>query len=445
MHCSLKKSTVSVLLIVNLLFICNTAFATDISVARNIEDIYTHMKNLFIIGDKTNSFTSAMEVYDQNPQLRTYADAEKYYRYMTGRTELQSGNLEEASLLFQSLDTFLNSKSYFAYAKGRIAENERRYEDAVSFYITASDVAELDAVERMRRCNSLIGEEIKAEKYSDAVKQYEEAVRLQDADKIAELLQVFLSLQDYNNSNTYISLCEEWIRDAERELKISAREDGSTIEVSWIDSEENRTYNLTYRPVNNDSVIIIENCSTPHILSNLIPNTEYEITLIDNENSNVKTAITVSTLESAKYSDKILKFSKLDLAGIQNDDTILELLLPSEVFNDYPAFVCRRENNSFGQSDLLNYSLFCNIIYKNLTSEELPININLVLRSTTGGTYISENLSYLLPADDNSNMICICLEDAIPIIKERGFVNDQYTLEVYIDELLFCKGFFYIN
>ena len=422
----------------------DNALATELRVGASLEDLYNEMYAYFIIGERTNKFDTAMAVYEENPQLKTYSDAEKIYRYMVARNCLSGEEMSDALVLFRSLNEFRDSKSYASYVSGRIAENESRYEDAVNNYMEASDLVLTDCIERMRYCNSLIGEERKGKQYQEAINQFESAMITGNPDEIEEVYKAFTALGEYKESESYAAKCTDWLREKAREISITAKAEQNAISVSWADTEKGQIYNLLYRPENGYEYLTKIRCESPVCLENLLPNTTYEIIITDVDNKQATSSITKKVLPTDQYPAEKLKFVRMEIAGIQNDGNILELTTPEQIFNDYQVFLYKPEDSAFPASKLSSYILYSSMVYKNITSEEINAKISLLLRSTQSGAFYSEKGSIVLPADSRAQILCFNVGKMLDNVKPE-LIIDQYYFEVYIDNMLFCREAFSVK
>nr|MBQ4453935.1 hypothetical protein [Clostridia bacterium] len=440
---NIKNSIVILICIVIHLFptIC---FALETTVGTSSEDLYNEMYAYFVIGERTNKFDTAMAIYEENPQLKTYSDAEKIYRYMVARNCLSGEEMSDALILFQSLDDFRDSRSYASYVNGRIAENESRYEDAVNCYMQASDLVLTDCIERMRNCNTLTGEERKGNQYKEAINKYESAMLTENQAEIAEVYKLFTALGEYQESGSYAAKCSDWLRAKARKISISAKAEQNVISVSWTDTEKDHFYNILYRPENGYEYLTKIRCQSPVQLENLLPNTTYEIVITDEDNSQVSSSLTKTVLSADQYPSGKLKYVRMEVAGIQNDGSILDLVTPEQVFNDYPVFLYQSEDNAFLASKLSSYTLYGSMVYKNMTSEEMNVEIGLILRSTQSGAFYSEEGNIILPADSRAQIRCFNIGKILDNVKP-DLIVDQYSIEVYIDNMLFCREVFTVK
>lgn len=419
-------------------------FASETTVGTSSEDLYNEMYAYFVIGERTNKFDTAMAIYEENPQLKSYSDAEKIYRYMVARNCLSGEEMSDALVLFQSLNEFRDSKSYASYVSGRIAENESRYEDAVNYYMQASDLVLTDCIERMRKCNALIGEERKEKQYQEATKKYEAAMLTENQAEITEVYKSFTALGEYKESKTYASKCADWLRAKARKINISAKAEQNAISVSWTDTEKDHLYNLLYRPENGYEYLTKIQCKSPVRLENLLPNTIYEIVIADVDNSQATASITKEVLPTDQYPVEKLKFVRMEIAGIQKEGNILELTTPEQIFNDYQVFLYQPEDNAFPAAKLSSYTLYTSLVYKNVTSEEMNVEVTLILRSSQSGTFYSEEGSIVLPADSRAQIRCFNIGKMMDNVKP-DLIVDQFSIEVYIDHMLFSREVFSVK
>ena len=443
----LRIHIVCILMIAVSLVCIAHGFTEGTSVSSSTEDLYNKMFGFFVIGEKNNNFNDAIAIYESNPQLKTYSDAEKYYRYMCARNYLLSEDFNNAALLFRSLDTFRDSNLYYAYVNGRIAENESRFEDAVGYYIEASDLTTLDCIARMQKCNAKIGDEKKSIQYQEAMNDYELAITAGDQAKVASVRKAFLSLGDYQESKKYAALCDKWLQTQNRKIMISAEAIENVLTISWQDSEDGHSYQLCYRPENSGDYVVMNDCSSPVRITDCIPGTVYEIVVIDKSDKQVSAYKTVSIPKAEKYTSNDLKFVRMDIAGIQKNDIVLTTLSPADIFNDYPEFMLRQEDGAFTAQQLTAYALYASIVYSNTTSEEMDIELYTVLRSSTAGVYKSASETIHLPGDSNPRMLCVNVDTLLDETKkETGLLTaGQYLLEVYVQGQLFCVQAFIIK
>ncbi len=426
----MKEKTVAILLI--FMFLATLSLPTlGESVSQPSEGLYNRLQAYFYIGQRTHDFETAMLFYEKTPQLANYADAEKYYRYMSAWKLLRTGEVENGALLFQSLGDFLDSLACHYYAAGRIAESEGRFEEAVALYLEASSVPVEDSVSRMIDCNAHISDERKKEQYLDAVNSIEAVLSSGDIQKITSLWKVFQGLGEYEEAKAYASRCEVCITSMLRHIDIDVLPEVDALTVQWTD-EDNHRYNMLWSVQHLLTQESILNAETPLTLEGLIPNTEYWIRIEDANNPAVFSETTVKTAAAAKTSS--LKAGSMTVAGIVREETVLNNLDPTDVFNDYPVFLLNKDGNAFTSSDLSDYALYAGVVYKNLTGKEIKAKVTAVLRSASFGVYKSV-MELVLPEISEDCLFCVSVDDLLSFLQnDYGlFPDDSYAIEIYVD------------
>lgn len=435
-------------------------------------DIYNKMIALFIIGERTDNFDSAMEIYEtykNSLSLQFYQDAEKYYRYMQARQYLAKGNYADAAVIFQSLDDFNDSPLYAAYASGRIAEAEGRFGDAVNHYIAAANLNKRsgvgsDVVERMLDCNKRISDEQKSVQYKAALIDYEAARGSGDAVRVAEVLKVFTALAGYQDADTYAQACTELLKNLTRKISISASTNAASAFISWTDTaaaaEKAQSgsfrYTVLWKPSNCKQASMQTNCVSPVTLTGLIPGTEYEITVLDAESDRVSATITVSVPSSQIYPREKIKFNRMEIAGIESATLELEYtgangnkekITPLTIFQMWDSFLIRQPDNGFTVSDLNDCVLYGGVVFTNLTAQEMNVGLQVVLRSSAMGTYQTEAGTYHLLAEAQPQMLCVNISDALQKLQDEYFslAAGQYGIEIYMDGQFLCNSSIWIR
>lgn len=445
--------------------------ASSVNAGISTVDIYNKMIALFLIGEKTESFDAAMEVYETyNSSLQSYHDAEKYYRYMQARKYLIEESFANAAVIFQSLEDFRgDSALYAAYASGRIAEMEGRFGDAVSYYIIAADLNKntgtgSDVVERMLQCNSRISDEQKNAQYKAALADFEAAKNSGDAVRIAEVLKAFTALAGYQDADMCAEICENYLKMLTRKIAITAGTSATSVFISWTDTAEaaekeksgDIRYNVLWKPVNCRQTAFQANSKSPVTLTGLIPGTDYEITVQDADSESVGTTVTVSIPAPQIYPRDKITFNRLEIAGINpitldleypGADGGMKRITPLEVFQMWDTFLIRQPENGFTASDLNNCVLYGGVVFTNRTGEEMDVGLQAVLRSSTLGTYQTETENWHLQAETQPQMACVNINEALMKLQDEYFTLavGQYMIEIYMDGQFLCSGSFVIR
>lgn len=439
----------ALLLLAAVLLSVHSSRALGEGTSSDTESIYRQMLAMFAIGHEMNSFDSAIAIYEDNPQLKKYKDAEEYYRYMVARQYLLKGYFEDAALLFQSLISsglFTDEKdaaAYCSYANARIAEKEGRYADAVSLYIEAMSIPTLDCVVRMKRCNDLSRDEKRKEDYENAVSEFDTAMGNGDKTSITELRKVFVSMGDYRAATEYAAACDTWLQLTDT---MKAAEKDGQITVSWQDHEADHFYSMLYMPENCSEGIVLDQCVSPVTLSDLIPNTDYLIRITDSRNALVKAETRVHTPASEKITDSELKLRSPAVIGITRDETILENVSLSNIYDLLSDYYCEKNDQIFTVSEATEFALHSLISYKNMTGKEIDAAVVCVLRSSLSGVYISQPKSYYLSSSSEYYRIWVNLDELIDKVRDEyhSIPADQYAWEVYLNGKYLCGGIFTI-
>ena len=440
-HDKVCKALVMILcLLIVFMFFLSKSKAAEVSIGVvSTEDLYARMQAQFIIGEKSGDYTKAMTLYEQNPQLKDFKDAEKYYRYMCGWKCIWAEDMSNANLLFHSLGEFLDSGACCAYSRGRIAESEGRYEDAVSDYLEAASVPIEDSIKRMLECNTHVDDEKKSTLYTASLREYEMAIEQKDAAKITELRNVFAALGGYSDAALYVSQCDAWLKKEARRVSVSVSDMTEALQISWTDNEPGHKYHLFYRPENCRNTEKMSLCISPVSLTGLIPNTAYEIIVQDAADMLVQTVVTATTSTVPKVQSDMMTLVKMQLSGIPrtliNDPEIH--VSPNDIFIDYPELLLEKENNLFTSRELLSHSLYVSILYKNTTGREQEAAVSCVLRSASFGTYQLQQNTFTLPDITDTCMFCISADALLSVLQEDygAFPPDTYACEVYVNHL----------
>lgn len=198
---------------------------------------------------------------------------------------------------------------------------------------------------------------------------------------------------------------------------------------------------------------------TEATLTGLFPGTDYRVVVSSVSNAAETAEIVVRTLSAEKYPAKKIRLLRTETAGITRNSMILNMMPPNEILENrydsrYETLSCWRDDFSFTDIDLNSYALYGFASYENLTLTEFRASIYYMLRSPTAGVYTSETMEVdisagTLPSGEPIpyRLPAINLDDLLQTIYDdhSSFPKDQYTWEIYLDGMLFCRGSFAIK
>lgn len=441
-----KTKVLPMIMICSMLLCFIVCHASASTVSTNLQDLYDNFYSLFIIGEKHNNFGDTLEYYENNPVLENYQDASKIYRYVKGRISLDNNDLAEAKIYFLALADFRDSQIYLSYIYGREAEANLLYDEAISYYAKASELSQLDCLERMKECNKKISEEKKELQYQSTVDDYNKAITSGNTAEVARVRDLFSALGDYKDSASYKAECESWLQVVQRKIVISVENNGTSLDISWDDTESNCAYNLYCHPQYGGKMIMLKACVSPVTLSQLIPGTSYDIVLCDASNENAYAEISIKTKDAPQYRGSELQFIRLEFAGIQRND-ILRTIPPAEIFNDYSDFSYESPEGKYTAAFFSSYISYNKLTVKNLTGEPYSASFHVVLRSDQSGVWVQEAQTFSMPEDNMAKLICLDLDKLFQdVLDEKKIIPiDHYTLEVYLDDSLMSTTQFFVE
>ena len=278
----------------------------------------------------------------------------------------------------------------------------------------------------------------------------------------------YILYAEYVNRYEGKSLLDQCIQHSQSvELNIHVDStDASTISLSW--NGGNDTYSVSWSTdltgnKTPESLIIKGNGVT---LTGLFPGTDYHI-VVSSGSSTAKpdpiiseTAdIVTRTLPAEKYPAKSLQALRTETAGITRYNFILSRMTPIDILDlrydpVYEKYSCWRDDFSFTAVDVNSFALYGFASCMNLTSETIHTSMYYLLRSPTAGVYGSEKTEIDIFADTMPSgepipyRLPVINLDALlqEIFNDRfSFPQDQYIWEIYLDDMLFCRGSFTIK
>lgn len=441
----MKSATKPVSVFMVLFLLLTVSFGTladGVIEGREPNELYKELCADFVLGE----YEAGIALYESNPALEDYSDALSYYRYMKASTDMNAGSFSNAALLFESIKDFKNSKQMDSYCRGRIAEQEGDFAEAIDCYSECTGVS--DALTRLSDCNEKYEALLLENRYADACKAYEEAVAQGDYAAVKACRAEFDALGGYKDSRAYIALCDSWIAEADRTLTVSVQvtEDGAT--VVWADSEPGHTYTLTYSAEGSRSGTELYPVKTsPVLLEDLIPGTSYTLILKDAEHPGVSVKTAFAALPAASGTPEGIRVTRISLAGVPRMYTDTGLATAETIFSSYPTLVEYPDKNEIDSDWLLANEPYAVLSFRQDLSEKKTVQTAHILRFSSGGVFSKAGEPAELSAGKGEFMLLTALDELLTMAeKELGALpKDDYVLEILMDGKLSVSLEFTLN
>lgn len=180
-------------------------------------------------------------------------------------------------------------------------------------------------------------------------------------------------------------------------------------------------------------------------LTGLLPGTDYRVTVMAASGS---AAETVGTLPAEKYPAQSLYVRDTETAGITRNRVILNSKQPDEIlFQLDEKYYCWRDDYTFTAADLEEFSLYGFVTYENRSSNKIHASMYYLIRSPSTGVHASEKTTFDTPGDALPYPAWVNLEELLCEIAAdySSLPREQYTWEMYLEDMLFCKGNFTVK
>ena len=181
-------------------------------------------------------------------------------------------------------------------------------------------------------------------------------------------------------------------------------------------------------------------------LTALLPGTDYRIAVKAVSGSAAETV--VQTLPAEKYPARSLYVRNTETAGITRNRVILNSKQPDEIlFQLAEKYYCWREDSSFTPDELEEFSLYGFVTYENRTPDHIHASMYYLIRSPSTGVHASEKTAFDAPGDARPYPVSINIDELLREITDdySSLPREQYAWEIYLEDLLFCKGSFSVK
>ena len=298
----------------------------------------------------------------------------------------------------------------------------------------------------------------------DALAQFAQALKTEAQscchrgkhEQAQEYYKLYAEYANRYEGKSLLDQCIQHSQTAELNIQVDGV-DTSTISLSWNGGSD--TYSVSWstdlsgKKAPESQVIK----GTKATLTDLFPGTDYHIVIkagsLSDKPSQAAAGtaeIVARTLPAEKYPANVLRLMNTETAGIKRNS--LSKMSPKDILDlrydpIYEKYSCWRDDYSFTAIDINSFVLYGFASYVNHTSKAVHASLYYLLRSTIAGVYVSETKAFETPADTYTYTVSIDLDTLLQEIYDdySSIPQDQYTWEIYLDDLLFCRGSFTVK
>lgn len=494
------KKLIACLMTIVMLAACTPAMAEfvfgDSTIYSNLDMRTAYQMMQKAVDDK--DFAKAREYLGMIKE-KDYEQTRQYSLYLDGILYMEQDNFVYATQVFGGLSMestpFLNSKLLYNYCNGRAMQDAGRYDEAIASYQLS--LAYEDAVERIQACTELarkaredeamslyqrglassdvemlkeaqsyfisvsntemidscqaaIDRINKQSAYSNALKQYQEAVAKSDSVALRAAAAAFEALGDYENSAQMVQEIEDLIRTIQRSISLtSTKTDTSSITITWLDSApSNDQYIVAWKPASNQAEQRMTTSAQQLTLEDLLPNTEYSIRVGVNGTETLTLELTASTTRQAGQPVKGFSVRSSYVVGMDrrrytSPNSLRDYLETNSKPLTFPVdnVIPLEEIDASLQEMIYGYV----VSFEHTDTLEGPITVQWILRTKNSGVYAGEVME--APTLPQSGYT-ICMLDALldqMYLDQGQWPDETCMLEMYINDSLCTRVIFSIN
>lgn len=455
-----------------------------------------------------NELTKAMDARDYDAakaQLNSlslnFPDSFSAYReyslYLEALASMDASDFQSAAQIFNGLsqdeEGFYDSQLLYAYCSGRAMQDAGNYTEAISWYTQA--VSYDDAAQRIQECiklqkqvseaaaqnlyqrglatndiellqeaeacfNAISNAEMakkcqteidrinKQTSYTNAMKQYSEALASSDVLALRSAAASFSALGDYEDSAEMAKKINELVTTLQRVLTLSSSTATvTTIDLTWKDSLTGSTeYVVAWAPAGNQTTQSMTVSEAKCSLTGLFPNTSYHVSISIQGALQPLLEVDVATKRADNYAGKGFTVRYSYVFAMRR--SYLNSMSMGELLQSKPQAVEYPEENVIGMEDIdasmQNKAYGYLVSFKQAAALQGPVTIQWLLRTKASGVYASEVLQ--APSmPDNGYVICSLDELLDPLyIDQNAWPEEPCTLELYINSTLAARSTFTI-
>ena len=406
---------------------------------------YESMKDCFELGDLDEAMQYITE-YGLMDDEGGYRDTIYYQLYIQARQAMTDGLYQTAEQKFEVLSqiSFYDSPHWYSYASAYAYMTAKQYDKAITLFakVAASGCHPImaDAIEKMLECTKLADDENKAidaeqkqRDYSEAMSLFADACNHTDTGVMNQALALFVKLGNYSDSVNMAENCRNWLSDAARTLILKADVlDATSIKLTIIDSnpeDDKQTYMLTLSPTGCDVGVARKQVCNGDVIKQLIPNTNYQLTLSHSSHEQINTSIEITTLRAEVIDSSLCQQTGASLMAVNrrllNSHSLGEVLSSSKwASNEQLENMAARSIQMIPGALIQQSNVYvCALSLSHAISEE--VNVQWCFRSSDGPVMMTKIEKMALPT-----ALCISLDEILALDYEQNHTWTSHNIEV---------------